>query len=214
MKALILKDLFNIKKQGKFIFGVVLIYGLIGMFLDVNFLGPFLIILCLILPINTFSFDKYSKWDNYALTLPVTRAQLVISKYLLGLSLAIFAILINSVFYLISYLIPGSQPIQIEAHLIFCYSILFASLICFSILFPFVFKLGIEKSRIVLFVIFLIHSISITLFPELFDLIEDKFGFLVQYSFVFIILVSLVMLISIFTLSICISIGILNKKDF
>lgn len=214
MKALILKDLYNIKKQGKFLFSIVMIYGLISMFLDANFLSPALIILCLILPINTFSFDKYSKWENYALTLPITRSEMVVSKYFLGLLLVVLGILINSLFYSLSYLIPDSQPISIEFHLLTCYSMILATSLCFSILFPFVFKLGIEKSRIVLFVVFLLPIISIALFPELFDLIENKFGILTQFSFVFIMLISFIMRISILSLSICVSIGILNKKDF
>ncbi len=214
MKALILKDYYNIKKQGKFILGVTILYGIIGMFISGSFLAPFLGILCLILPINTFSFDKYSKWDNYALTLPVTRTQLALSKYVVGFALVLSAIIINILFYGASFLLPDSQPLPPEVFLLTCYSILCASSLAFSILFPFIFKFGIEKSRIVLIVIFLIPSLSIALFPTLGSTLNHQLSFFAQLSFPTILFMLSILIVIILTISMVISIKILKKKDF
>jgi len=214
MKALILKDFYNLKKQGRFILGVAILYGIIGMFISGEFFAPFLGILCLILPINIFSFDKNSNWDNYALTLPLTRAQLAVSKYVTGFLLVFCAIALNTIFYGISYLLPNTLPLSATTHLIICYSIFCTASLAFSVLFPFIFKFGVEKSRIILIIIFLLPSITIAALPKLAGEMEVNLRFLSQSSPAILAIVSFVILLSILAISISISIGIINKKDF
>ena len=82
MKALILKDLLCLRQQAKSV-GLVLLVWLVlsvamgnGMFFCA--LG---VIYVIMLPMMTLSYDERSKWDSRALTMPVTRAQLVLSRY-------------------------------------------------------------------------------------------------------------------------------------
>ena len=82
MKALILKDLLCLRQQAKSV-GLVLLVWLVlsvamgnGMFFCA--LG---VIYVIMLPMMTLSYDERSKWDSRAMTMPVTRAQLVLSRY-------------------------------------------------------------------------------------------------------------------------------------
>ena len=59
------------------------------------------------LVITSLAYDERSRWDRYALTMPVSRKEMVLSKYLLGLILLTFALLINMIFLILF----GSSPL-------------------------------------------------------------------------------------------------------
>jgi ABC-type transport system involved in multi-copper enzyme maturation permease subunit len=86
MKGLILKDLFNLKTQFRFYLFFILIFALMSFTgMDMNTLGGVIALVCAMLPITALGLDEKNNWDKYALTLPVVRKDLVLSKYTLGL---------------------------------------------------------------------------------------------------------------------------------
>ena len=57
-----------------------------------------MILFTIMIPMVAMSYDDKSKWDRYALTMPVSRRDMVLSKYLLALAFAAFALLITFLF--------------------------------------------------------------------------------------------------------------------
>ena len=74
MWGLIVKDLKNLKTQAKLFLVIAAVYLLFGI-QSGNFmmLGGFAILLAAILPVTALAYDERSKWERYALTMPVTR---------------------------------------------------------------------------------------------------------------------------------------------
>ena len=91
MKGLILKDLLLIKGNARYILIFLVIFGLIALEgNDVLYFIPAFISMMMFM--TTFSYDEYNKWDAYAITLPIKKENIVLSKYvgstiLLGIAL-------------------------------------------------------------------------------------------------------------------------------
>ena len=83
MKSLILKDLYNIGHNMKsmLLVLVVLAVGLISSAGTESYVVASGII-CGTMVITTFSFDNMSKWSRYAMIMPVSRKDLVASKFI------------------------------------------------------------------------------------------------------------------------------------
>lgn len=95
----------------------------------------------------TLSYDERSKWDSRALTMPVTRAQLVLSRYatalLAGLALcALGAVVIAAV----------DGPEQAANSLGFY----LAGALMLAVAMPLMLKLGVEKARILVALCYLV----------------------------------------------------------
>ena len=100
--------------------------------------------------LSTFSYDDFNKWNAYAITLPVSRKNIVKSKYIS----TIIIIMVSSLFgLLISYLISmlPSQSLDLKYVVEEFLSSLLGVVIIVSIMFPMIFKFGIEKARFFIF---------------------------------------------------------------
>lgn len=83
MKSLVLKDLYNIAHNAKSMLFMLVVFA----FILIPQSGPegYIIcsgILCSMMTITTFSFDDHAKWVRYALIMPVTKRELVFSKFI------------------------------------------------------------------------------------------------------------------------------------
>lgn len=161
MKGLIKKDLYILKSNLKMviifltIFGILAFYGNTALLYLPNFLGIMLLI-------STFSYDDLSKFDAYALSLPIKRKKVVDAKYLLALILTIvgfiFTLSLLGIFYLINKninfmeIIPNAIGLAIGGLVVPIFA------------FPFIYKYGIEKGRVIFYVVFIL---LITLFSFL-----------------------------------------------
>jgi ABC-2 type transport system permease protein len=165
MKGLILKDLINLKRYSRSIFVFIAIFGLFAL-MDQNwdFLEGMIILMFTMMTVTTFSYDDLAKWDPYALSLPVTRKQVVLGKYLVAALLAFSAVLlslaVNGIFALV-------RDVDMVQKLITTYLILAAAIVFISILLPLIYKFGVEKSRIFLIVIFAAPTAAIIVMSNL-----------------------------------------------
>ena len=156
MKGLLLKDLYNLEKQARsllLIFGFYLVFSLIGE--NSNMFGGVVSILMVMLVITSLAYDERSRWDRYALTMPVSRKEMVLSKYLLGLILLTFALLFNIAFLIIF----GSSPPG-EAWLL-SLSLFGIGLIFLSILLPLMYKYGVENGRLLLILVLFVPTAAV-----------------------------------------------------
>ena len=84
MKGLIIKDLCVIKNQMKTLLLVLAFFVIFSIINEdatfILFLVPFYMIMILI---TTFNYDEFNKWDSYCNSLPLSRKEIVKSKYIL-----------------------------------------------------------------------------------------------------------------------------------
>ena len=159
MKGIILKDLLNLRKNLKTTVIICIFYSVLFSTLNPAVLSGIVTMLFTMQILSTFSYDDYAKWNSYALSLPISKKQLVLSKYILSLGFIIsggfFSFVIASV---ISFLQGNFVFGEIASSTIgTIISILFIILI----LLPLIFRYGVERSRIMLITIFAIPTLLI-----------------------------------------------------
>ena len=153
MLGLIKKDLLLLKSNLVYFFVIALIYSLL--IVEGTFGISFILVLpiiAVIMFLSTFSYDDFNKWDAYAVTLPVLRKNIIKSKYIATLII----ILASSLFGLLISLLISVLPNQIFSLDIFIEEFLSAilgAIIFISIMFPLIYKIGIEQARISVFVV-------------------------------------------------------------
>ena len=164
MKGLILKDLLNLRKNLKTIIIMCLFYTLLFSTLNPTFLSGMITILFAMQILTTFSYDDYSKWNMNALSLPITKKQLVLSKYILGISFIIFGGVFSFILTSLLSLFKGSFILgDLVASIIGSTGIMILMIL---ILLPLIFKYGVERSRIMLLAIFAIPTVLILIISK------------------------------------------------
>lgn len=163
MKGLLLKDLMNLKKQAVIYLAFILFYGLVSFSNNnVSFIGGMICMVSAMMPLTALSFDERANWDKYALTMPVSRRDIVLGKYVLGLLCATGGLAILLLFQLV-------LPDKAEEDWMVIFTLYAASIFYLALLLPVLFKLGVEKGRIVMMPFFAIPFLVILLISK-FDL--------------------------------------------
>lgn len=209
MLGLIKKDFLQIKNNSKLIIVMLFVFfimALQGEF-DVSFIPPFIVVM---LFMTTFSYDEYNKWNSYAITLPSGRKSIVKSKYIASLILVIITVIITILLnFLVSIINNKMDFVNIISTIM---GSMFATILIQSVMYPFIFKFGMEKGRIALFVLSFVIVGIVGLFSEVLNVNISKNVILLfnSYWFVIIPLVCIVVLL----ISYKISENIYLKKEF
>ena len=103
------------------------------------------------IPISLVNYDKAFRWNEYSMTLPYTKAQLVSSKYIIALSSLFTALILTAVGYFVSMNRNGF--FEIRSFIFLMMTVLASSLVTSGISLPLIFRFGAEKSRMMLYVI-------------------------------------------------------------
>lgn len=214
MKGLLLKDLLNLKKTIKTMLIIGIVYSIFFSTVQPMAFTGILTLLFSMQSLSSFSYDEYAKWDSYALTFPISRKDLVLSKYILFLTFPI----IGSVLSIILSIIIGlfNQTLIIEEIFASAMGFLFSMEILFLIILPLIFKFGIERGRIMItMVTFSIFRILI-LGMKLIEALNPPFFSLEQiYALTPIIpWIALVIVALIAYASYQLSIRIVEKKEY
>ena len=157
MIGLIIKDFINLKRNIKVLGFIILIYGISSYIMkDASYFGSIFTLVFGLLMLTTYGYDDYAKWDNYALTLPINRNDIILAKYMVLLLLTFVGAVINILFTGLMSAIQNThmdtnmlRDALIAAGLGFALVILF-----YSIVLPFITKFGIEKARIICILIY------------------------------------------------------------
>ena len=210
MLGFIKKDLSIIKSNLKIILVLLLVYITLAITdtMDIAFIIPFM---SLMLMISTFSYDTYNKFDAYAATLPNGRKNSVKGKYLTTLILVISsAILITIITMAIAYFKEG--VLDFEYTLMNMFGVIFATGILITLLYPSMYKFGVEKARIGMFIIVFALAIIVGFMANFFDFADiiTKLDALEKY---FMIILPLLLIASLY-LSYFISLKIYLSKEF
>jgi len=207
MKGLLLKDLLALKKQGKLMLVLVAFYAVYSYAAkNTSMLGTMLAVICTMLPITTLSYDEYNKWDRYALSMPINRKTIVISKYLIGILLNFMATIIVAVINLV--LLPYIENADIVETLLILLATSMATILILAILMPLIFRFGVEKARLMLMAIFAAPIMIIILLNQMNIPAPDE-GMLKMLAYA-----SPVIVLCLLLISINISIGIYSRKEF
>ena len=160
MIGLLLKDFYTLRQYLKTMAFMFVFFALISSGLDnpAAFFEGFIILMSMMMTITTFSYDALAKWDRYALSMPVTRKEIVAAKYLISVILGLGGAIIA---FLISLAVLKFKPVEgfgLTEHLYSTLGIIGIAL-CFSaILLPLIFKFGVEKCRFLLMAIFAVPA--------------------------------------------------------
>ena len=172
-KGLIYKDLFLLKEA----FPIVALAVLFLLFtIILGFSGGFLA-LCIMLMVfavkvveSTLIYDETDGWDSFVLTAPVSRKEIVRSKYLLQILFLAGAFLVSAVILMLISLVPmfsGEDWLFLMLFVGFCYALVYGAVVI-----PIYLKFGQHTSRYVAFAVLVVvaglygATFGITMFLE------------------------------------------------
>jgi hypothetical protein len=107
-----------------------------------------IVIMFAITPITSFAYDSQSGWDVYVTTLPVSRKDVVLSKYMLSLILVLTGGMLALLMGWFGGLIKNVG--NFTETLLMTYAFCAVGLVFISILLPLVYKFGVERSRVII----------------------------------------------------------------
>ena len=152
MKALILKDLYQLKAYCKSLLLIVGVFTLVIPFGDGNlFFCIYPVMMIRRLPMTLLSYAERTKWNSYCAALPFRRSQIVTAKYLLCLLLTLPMALLVLGLSAIRIAVSGSG--QWSALAVLAVSLLVMSTLSSSLSMPFLFRFGVEKGRLLYIII-------------------------------------------------------------
>jgi len=154
MKGLLIKDLYMAAKHCRAYLLIVAVFLILAFFTGADYSMLFMMYvscLCAMIPTNILSWDDHSKWSVYAGTLPCAKSEIVSSKYILGIGCQLVLAVLSAVTMGISMTVRNCFDISSLAVLIM--AMLTVGFFCMSVSMPFMFRLGVEKGRIILLVI-------------------------------------------------------------
>lgn len=209
MLGLIKKDFLIIKSSLKLVIIMLLVFFLMtlqGQF-DISFIPIFITVM---LFMSTFSYDEYNNWDAYAITLPNGRKNIVKSKYIASLLLTLLSIVITILLNCLVGIINNS--LDFEKFLTTLLASIFAISLIQAIMYPLIFRYGIEKGRIGLFILTFAIIGIITLFTTVLK-VEVPTNIITFFNSYWFVILPIILVIILLT-SYKISEKIYLKKEF
>ena len=168
MLGLIKKDFLMIKSNFKTLAIIFVVYAVMAFQgqMDLSFILPFMSVMIMI---STFSYEEFNKWNAYACTLPNGRENTVKAKYISTiLMIVIVTFIVTITTFLITY--TKDNTINYESILSTMLGTFFATVLLQSFMYPAIYKLGVEKARIGIFVVVFGLGIIGDLVSKIYDL--------------------------------------------
>lgn len=202
MGGLILKDLYGLKQQLKIYIIIAVVWLLIAVTTrDMSFFSGLVMMFTFLVPITSLAYDEKSRFDAYALTMPVKRSDIVLSKYLL--SLICGAVCALAGFFVNVICMNDIFETAVVTLILLCVGIFFSSIVL-----PLLFRFSVEKGRTIMMAVLLLPVILALLFSK-FDVAIPENEF-IKYSLLFVPVITAV----VFFVSFQISKKIYEKKEF
>lgn len=209
MKSLILKDCYNIGHNAKTMVVLLLFLGVVSM--PASGVVGFIVlsaVLCSMMLVTTFTFDETSKWTRYAMIMPVTKNELVLSKYLVLLLFTTIGVALGGCVGLISGLILKNVDFRTMVTAVLV--ALVTAVVMGGISVPLLFRYGAEKARLLSIVSF---SIPALIYAAIIKIAAFFHITISQNAIMLLLYVSPVLLIIMLYLSYRISCRIFAKKE-
>ena len=146
MKALLMKDFYTLWRQLR----VYLLVMLVISVFNGAYGNIFITIWAALLPYTAMAYDERSKWDQMAAMMPYSTRDIVVSKYVMGwlctAAAALFAMVLQLLQTVLGSPLAAFAPVD---NLMGCC----ASLCVLAITLPLMFRFGVEKGRLMMFLI-------------------------------------------------------------
>lgn len=217
MKGLLIKDFKLMKGQKNFLFAIIAIAVFLSAFFDnALFVISYLSFVLSLFSLSSISYDEFDNGNAFLFTLPFSRKEYAVEKYLFAFMAGGSALIFSTVLVVTFGIIRSNHYFtEIAFTFLIMIPILF---IVQSIMIPVQLKFGAEKGRTAIIVILGIFFTVVIAGVKILQFIGiDISGELDKLSFVNIgILISAFIAISIIILisSIKISVSIMNNKEF
>lgn len=160
MKALIIKDLLALRKSLKTTAVMLVFFVVYALFMkSATYLATMAVLFFSMLSVSSFSYDELARWEPFALSLPIGRRQVVLSKYALGVLLALVGSLIGLAVSFAAPLLGDTSDLGMRLVLVwvlFCVAVVFV-----SVLTPLIYRFGVERSRIFTIGVFALPTLLI-----------------------------------------------------
>ena len=203
MIGFIKKDIALIKNNFKLLGVLIVIYAAMGFLgeMDISFIFTFMSVAIMI---STFSYDATNRWDEYSISLPDGKRNSVKSKYIVTIVMILITTLITIIISCItSY--TNTKVIDFKQITISTLSIIFSTSLVLSFMYPVIYKFGVEKARIGIFITVFVVAIICSLISNFIDL-----SFIENYIVIMLIISSIIMVF----ISYKISEKIFRNKEF
>lgn len=202
MKSLIYKDLVNLKQQSR-VFLLIIVLWTVMAVLEKNttFIGGLLAVFGLLITMTAYAYDERAGWDKYALTMPVGRRTLVVSKYVL----AVLALAVSMVFYVA---ISAAVGADLRETLLTAAFFIAVGLITSEVILPVIIRFGTEKGRFFLITLILLLTFLALLIGQ--SGADISIEITVEQA----ALVALALCAVLLPVSIAVSIRIYTRKEF
>lgn len=217
MKGLMKKDLYNLSSY-KVSLLIALIFCSCFVLMDnINF-GPVIFSVMLgMMTLSTFNYDETSKSEKYILSLPVTKKEIILSKYVLGVFASVIGAFLGMAITIVLveiYNIVSSSAIFYSIESLFSTTIgsIFGVSFIQAIQIPSIYKWGAERGRIQMFIIIVIIAVVGVLLTSLLKGIDISALTKIfnQYGLILIILATIFM----YAISYKISLKIYKNKEY
>ncbi|MGN0399132.1 MAG: ABC-2 transporter permease [Blautia sp.] len=167
MKGLIRKDFCQWENYIKQYLLMLIVFFGIGIALKSPEYTAFMtLIIGLSLTMSGFSTDEYYHWDVYACALPIDRKEIVAAKYVTVLLLAVFLSAVSAILVAISAVIL-KKPVWDYVPVAGIHLLLLPFIS--ALVYPVIYKYGIEKARLIYVLFFLIPFLVVLVLQEIME---------------------------------------------
>ncbi|OPJ57725.1 ABC-2 transporter permease [Clostridium oryzae] len=154
MMGLLLKDLINLKKNFMISsLAIVYVFFQCIFYKDTSMFNMMIVLILIFAPMISISYDERSNWDRYALSMPLSKTDIVTSKYILGILLNAIAFIINMIFNLMG------TSIGLHSNYLLALTFTSAGILFIAVYLPIIFKFDSEKGRYIFLIIYIMPFI-------------------------------------------------------
>lgn len=212
MSGLLVKEYYTLRRYLKQYILLFIFFGVLSVYLDsaIYFQAMVTMSMCMLV-FTGMSYDSTAGWDKYVMTMPVSRKDVVLSKYVSCVIYAASAIVVSTVFSIIINRIHPMEDGGLMLMTTVAATLLCLIFIIYSILLPMIFKLGVEKTRILMIAVIMIPVFAILGTAEYMP--ESVLDFIEQHAAIF-GAAGVIMSVLIYSISYFISMSNFSKKEF
>ena len=215
MKGLLVKDLRLLLSQSRFYMILLIVLFVAGTSTDATFVSGYISIIFAMFAISTISYDEYDNGNAFLFTLPFSRKEYVMSKYVFGTLLCLFGSLLGTTLMIIHQVFIVKN-LDLELIVSNQVGTMVSSFLILSIMMPLQFKFGSEKSRVALIAvigtIFFVITVGVTVFKKL-NLDLSFLSFIWNNDYILLAILGVIVIFLIY-FSIKMSMKIVEKKEF
>lgn len=167
IKGLIIKDLSQLKSYKRTLIIFIAIFVLTGIAQEnTKGIGNMLVIMLTLgfgmFSIASFNYDEQAKADRYILTFPLTKKEIVISKYILVIGSTIIGAIVGTIISFAILFIINKETPNIQELIAIALGGILGLGIVEGIQIPCIYKWGAEKGRIQLFIVVAAVALFVT----------------------------------------------------